>query len=109
MAGDSTMAIWITLTAESDGWVLEMDGGFSHSEHQLFFDSLVFDTEECDGEPSGQLGYRDPNGYWYTMDFGQDCSGCADLVYGDDENLGEICPGLASVAQSFSSRLDPGG
>ncbi len=60
----------------------------------VYFDEVVFDSQNCSGLPRGTVLIRDPSTLWLTMVFPETCSSCATLSY-DGAELGEVCMGDA--------------
>jgi hypothetical protein len=85
---------------ESTGSV-RMIGGLTMDGTSLNFDNYGYDVD-CAG-PVGRFSLRDPSGWWYDADFGDSCSGCAPLTWGD-ESLGQLCAPIAPL-QDVSGRL----
>jgi hypothetical protein len=65
------------------------------------FESVIFNTEECEKEPTeGEIWIRDIHGIWYTIIYDSDssCDGCGSLYQGETL-IGQTC---ASFDQLFS-------
>ncbi|MEE2751024.1 MAG: hypothetical protein VX519_06315 [Myxococcota bacterium] len=100
LGGSSTLATWIRIESQPTSWTLELDGSFGFGEHYMVFEDLLFDSDECGGHPKGRLGVRGLDGQWYHLDFGQACSGCAEIST-VDTILGEGCIDLRDVGESL--------
>jgi hypothetical protein len=95
-------------SGSSDAGVVTVSvyGGYTRPDAQLYFESLGFGGA-CGEEPTGAVRLRDPDGYWYRLDFGDACTGCGTLAYGDSA-LGEICVDLTPAAAGLAATLGPG-
>lgn len=72
-------------------------GGLSVGDTDMFFEDFGWDlTGDCDIQPVGILRVRGSQSYWYELDFGDACSGCANVTFHDTDELGEICPDLGN-------------
>lgn len=88
--------------------VLTLNGGVGVGGRRLdFLDFTATEATECPWEPSGRLGVRDEDGYWYDWTFELDCDPCADVVFtSTGELVGELCTDLAPWAeQMFEAQL----
>ena len=100
LGGNSTLATWIHSESEPSGWTLELDGSFGYGEHYMVFEDLLFDSDDCEGHPTGRLGVRGLDGQWYYLDFGEACSGCGE-VWGVGALLGEGCLDIRGPGESL--------
>ena len=73
-------------------------GGFSLDLREVQVDSV-----NCP-RGTGEIALRDPNGGWFTVALGPDCSGCGELRYGD-RSLGQQCPNLAAALRALSDAV----
>lgn len=64
----------------------------------------------CAGGAAGIVRYRG-DGYWYTLDFGEACTGCADVAYHIDDALGDACldlsPAMEELVRQLAAPTDP--
>ena len=82
------------------GGDLILDGGLTLG-GSLSFETLIF-SDACPIQ--GVLGVREPGGYWYLLDYGDACTGCAEVRWGD-EVIGESCPPLAGIVAAAAMEL----
>ncbi|MCP4807603.1 MAG: hypothetical protein GY913_10245 [Proteobacteria bacterium] len=87
---DNASAMFIIASTEASGSDLYLDGTMGNADAALSFELLV-DTRPCDHQLTGTVSVREPSGYWHTITFVQDCDGCGDVVFADDQELGQIC------------------
>lgn len=70
------------------------EGGVAWRDYQLSMIAFQLVHQECGWSPTGKLMMRDPGGAWYTMEFDGGCDTCTTLRFGDDTDMGEVCPNL---------------
>jgi len=100
LGGSSTLATWIRSESQPSRWTLELDGSFGYGEHHMVFEDLVFDSDDCGGHATGRLGVRGEDSRWYHLDFGEACTGCAEVTTGG-MSLGEGCVDLREPGESL--------
>ena len=94
----------------ASSWWLTLDGGVSAGPseaeaHVIDFQGLVVDSTVCQGAPSGEIGLRDPTGFWYTVTL--ECSSCGVLSW-QGEAVGEGCVPLEGPLETLRTVLEAG-
>lgn len=93
-----SLALWL----EGDADHLVANGGWSTPAAILYFEGFQ-SSRDC--AHAGMLKLQDPQGAWYTLDYGTDCDACGALSYAGTA-MGEVCvpaEGAATVhRQEFS-------
>lgn len=81
---------------------IHLQGGLGVPGGVLYFEDLGM-APDCG--PFGLLKLRDPSGWWYSLDFGRECTGCGELSWGE-QDLGPLCLDL-EVLNGLGQRLSP--
>lgn len=77
---------------------LNVSGGWQRPDSALYTPELLLDSTVCpEAAPTGTVQLRDPSGGWWTVDFGDACSGCGTLAWADGTEHGEVCPTLSPL------------
>lgn len=92
----------LSLYIDPNGMLI-LQGGLGMAGQAIDFNDFGL-RSGCAG-PIGSLSLRDPNGWWYNVDFGDTCSGCGPLSWGET-NLGEVCLDPAPL-MDLAQRLMP--
>lgn len=88
---------------------LSLNGGMNVGGIALSFDDYGLGGDPaCDFHPVGALEVRDPDGYWYRWELGDDCDDCGPLVYHLDQDLGELCLDLSEFTGQMFGAMAPG-
>ena len=90
-------SIWLTQNlswVDVSNWLLTYQGGYHLNDSAIQFDPFTIGST-CQGG-MGTLSVRDPNGYWMTIDLGEDCTGCGQATYMDTD-LGQVCLDLFAI------------
>lgn len=90
------------------GTSLTINGGIGVGDRDLNFVNLQWSTlGDCDGAAVGTLQLREPEGYWYSWDLGDDCDACGALTFHQDQDLGELCLDLTAWGQTMTELSSP--
>jgi len=89
-------------SAPEAGGELWLDGGVGIGDQDLYFEDLSWDPALCD-QPTGRLGVRGPDTWWYHLDLPDDCGTCANVVFQDGTVLGESCVDLAPIYTAYQA------
>lgn len=92
-------------TKNGDNIVVDYDGVSTIGGYSLDLRTVHLDTERCP-RGTGELALRDPNGGWFTVLLGSDCTGCGEMRYGD-RSLGQYCPNVAGPLRDLSAAVLP--
>ena len=93
-----------TLIGRGDAMdMIELSGAISFNGVSLDFAELRL-LSMCDWQPVGVLSIRDPTGIWHRLDYGEECSACAQGSW-EDTDLGEVCPDLSPIVETAASYL----
>lgn len=89
--------------SDSDGgWAYEVTGGMALGADVFSFDEVRWDSADaCAGKAQGSISLRDPRGYWTEWRLGDDCDLCGEVVFYEDQELGELCLDTQPWGQSF--------
>lgn len=69
-------------TASSGESAFVVDGGLGTLDVDLWMHELRFGANACaEGAAAGRVDVRDPSGAWWSLDYGDACSGCGSLAY----------------------------
>lgn len=80
------------LTVSGPDYALSINGGVAVGELDLNFVEMGWSTAgDCQGATTGAVQLRDARGYWYEWDLGVDCDGCGQVIFHQDQDLGELC------------------
>jgi hypothetical protein len=92
-------SLWLTQLSswEEQDWSITLDGSYRVGETSLRFDNFNIGSGCIGGQ--GELQMRDPNGYWLTLPFPDDCSACSEATY-NDQSLGSICLDLSEYFEA---------
>jgi len=86
---------------EEDQRYLEVHGGLAIGDSDLHFEHTGWDESgPCLGKTTGRIWIREPLGYWYVWDLGEDCDGCGSVAFSSTEDLGHLCLDLTHVEQA---------
>lgn len=86
-------SIEIDGTLSDAGLSAVLDGGMSlGADFALFLSALTFDPTTCGTAPTGAFWMRDPSTGWMYFDFGDSCSGCAEVSF-TGTSVGTACVG----------------
>ncbi len=88
-----SLALWL----EGDAERLVANGGWSTAEAVLYFEALE-SSSTC--AQSGHLKLQDPQGAWYSLDYGEDCDACGELSYAG-QPLGTACVSVEAAAARY--------
>ena len=91
-------SLWIEAAEEGGQRQARIFGGYGIDGIYASFDQVTLSSDRCGGAPQGSMSLRDPSGYWYQIVFDPACSGCATLLWGEEE-MGEVCPDLAGALE----------
>ena len=91
-------SLWIEQAEEGGQRQARIFGGYGIAGMYASFDHVTLRGDVCDGVAQGSMSLRDPSGYWYQLIFDSECSGCASLMWGE-EDLGQVCPDLAGALE----------
>lgn len=106
MSEGMSLALWTYGVWDHGEAIGTLDGSVQLGDLPLFMDDLSFDPGNCEDRPiRGQLRVRDPKGAWYTLDFGGECTGCAEVIWADGSSLGEACLDLHDTPAALLNRL----
>ncbi|HND30633.1 MAG TPA: hypothetical protein PLA94_11570 [Myxococcota bacterium] len=88
-----SLALWL----EGDADHLVANGGWSTPAAILYFEGFQSGSS-C--AHAGLLKLQDPQGAWYTLDYGADCDACGALSYAG-QAMGEICVPVEEAATAY--------
>ncbi len=71
---------------------LTMGDGTPGGSRSVYFEDLTW----AGGCATGTIQVRDPQGLWYVLAFGEDCSNCAEVLW-DGAEIGRACPSFESI------------
>lgn len=109
LAVGASLAQYWSGTVQPDGtYTLALEGGFS-------IGAVAVDTRgltlggDCGEQPTGTLGFRDDEGYWYDLHFdASTCDGCGELSFASTVALGRACVDVAGAfAEPISAVIAP--
>lgn len=83
---------------------LTAEGGVTWLGTSVNLEQLVF-TESCPAHPGGVISVRDPVGSWHRLAL-TECQPCAEVVFAEDEVLGEACLDFGGVAEGIFEELE---
>jgi hypothetical protein len=92
-------AIQVDLSLSPEDAQIDISGAVGFSGIHLYSEQLQL-LRSCDWGMSGDLSIRDPSGGWHRIDFGPSCSPCGELSF-EGEPLGEVCPDLSKLVETF--------
>jgi hypothetical protein len=102
---DDGISAMLQTTTSTSG--VSMHGGLSIGASTIYADTIEWGREGCWEHPTGVLLVRDPTGYWYTLTYADDCSGCGTIVSSDGSLSAEACPQLGTLRDDIESDLEP--
>jgi hypothetical protein len=102
---DDGISAMLNVTTSSS--VVSMHGGLSIGASTIYAQTLEWSKEGCWEHPTGGLLVRDPTGYWYTLTYADDCSGCGTIVSSDGSLSAEVCPQLNTLRDDIEADLRP--
>jgi hypothetical protein len=70
---------------------LEISGGVNYPKVTMYFDSVIYDAEQCGGTVFGDILLRDATGYWFTFSK-KSCQNCG-VVMWEGYPVGQMCFG----------------
>ncbi len=77
---------------QEGAWSFTVNGGIGVGDVDSQFVDVVWDSASaCEGAPTGMIQVRDARGYWYAWDLGDDCDACGEVIFHQDQDLGELC------------------
>jgi hypothetical protein len=88
-----SLALWL----EGNADLLVANGGWTTPAAVLYFEGF---QSAADCAQAGLLKLQDPQGAWYTLDYGADCDACGALSY-TGQAMGEICVPLEGAATTY--------
>lgn len=96
-------------------WSYEADGGFSVGGEAVSLQGFTLHGA-CGTMPTGTVGVRDDQGYWYDLTYDETtCDGCGEVIFDGRQSLGQACaditPGMMSfsldISANMASALEP--
>ncbi len=82
-----------------------LNGGFSTDTAAVDMRSLSFDGD-CGEAPTGRVGIRGAEGYWYDLDYDPvSCDHCGEVTFDSRESLGRACADLRPAATGLAVAL----
>ena len=100
-------SIWLnqqTLWIDQDRWSLTYQGGYHLNDIAVQFETFSIGAD-CQGG-TGTISIRDTNGYWTSIDFPDDCTGCGEATY-IDTKLGDVCLDLFPIFELEYEQQSP--
>ncbi len=88
-----SLALWL----EGDADHLRANGGWSTPAAILYFEGF---QSGSDCAHTGLMKLQDPQGAWYTLDYGTDCDACGPLSYAGTA-MGEVCVPVEGAARTY--------
>jgi hypothetical protein len=86
---------------------LQLDGGIGVGDRAFAFDDFSSSSAECGDHPTGGMRLRDDAGRWYTLTWGDACTGCGDVVFDGRVDLGEECFDPGDFVNALVAELLP--
>lgn len=84
------------------GWAYAVTGGMALGDDVFSFEEVSWDSADaCAGKARGTISLRDPRGYWTAWRLGDDCDLCGEVVFDEDQALGELCLDTTPWGQSL--------
>ena len=97
-----------TRVAEAGHNTMTAGGGGGIGGAALYFKEVNFDESICSGSPvSGVMMYRQPGGGWYAFELAEDCSGCGQVIWNEDTDLGSACVDFKRTTTLLTGMGDP--
>ena len=94
---------FLDVSGTSDGSSLVLDGGIALSDLTFRFANVIF-SADCGALPTGVVWVRDPDGYWFELDFGATCAPCGEVSFNGGAS-GEACVDLSPLVDSIWAEL----
>jgi hypothetical protein len=80
--------------------LLWIHGGLAVDDVDLFYDqTLWYGDDRCTQGVVGTIRLRDPRGYWFSWELGEDCDACGELTFHQDQSMGELCVDLSEYSR----------
>jgi hypothetical protein len=80
--------------------LLWIHGGLAVDDVDLFYDqTLWYGDDRCTQGVVGTIRLRDPRGYWFSWELGEDCDACGELSFHQDQSMGELCLDLSEYSR----------
>ncbi len=84
---------------------VQLSGGFSTDIATMDMRALSFDGA-CGSSPTGRVGIRGADGYWYDLDYDpESCDNCGDVTFDSRQALGRACADLRPAMSLLASDL----
>lgn len=96
-------SVTLTGTLAADGTSdISITGGFGTGTQAIFLSEFRIGGE-CGDAPTGTIGFRDDQGYWYDLTFDTTtCDGCGEVVFDGRQSIGVGCAdGWEVIPHSF--------
>ena len=85
-----------------------LHGGMAVGDIDLFFDETVwFGDSRCEQGVVGTIRLRDPRGYWVAWELESDCDSCGELVFHEDQSMGELCLDMSTWSRQVYAAWAP--
>ena len=100
LANGVSGSLQVTLNSASEGDFMMFNGALSLNDISLDFTDFKLLSTCDDNTAVGVLSIRDPTGTWHSLDYGDQCSPCAQVSW-EGEPTGELCPDLSPIVATF--------
>ncbi|HND34675.1 MAG TPA: hypothetical protein PLA94_31945 [Myxococcota bacterium] len=106
LAGELSMAMQVQARWTFDRIdQMQVTGGFSTTQATVDMRALSFDGA-CGDAPTGAVGIRGAEGYWYDLSFDpESCDHCGEVTFDHRESLGRACADLRPAVTELALQL----
>ena len=91
-----------------DYYDFQISGGIGIGNTNLYLEDATWDPNDgCGGMFKGALSLRDDRGFWTRWEITDDCSTCGQVVFHQDQELGELCLDINEWGHELSRTTGP--